>query len=238
MPELLRIRTSHFELSIWCTDVSKRQLALEATLAKRNSHSNQPSNSQPLSALRFSPALEILEWAEAEQSKNTFQAPQDSIELESPLFFENTQYQFEWVFLKPVVTASLNHRSARVNDSFRFAKHRKEMPARLTGTITTANDVGWMRLPLVYECENVTYTSQIAFEVLPTKMDLHHDLPVMYQAIDTTFPLWRFSLVEKTEQDAAKGKQRGHFPLMWLANFNQLRQRFEQGLKIDRKSVV
>ena len=231
MPELLRVQTAHFELSIWSADVSKRQLALDVTLAKRKSLSKSNS-SQSFSALHFSPALEILEWTEAEQSKSTLPTPQDSIQLERPLFFENTQYQFEWVFLKPVDSARLNHRSARVNDSFRFAKHRRAMPARLTGTITTSNDVGWMRLPLVYECESVTYISQIAFEVLPTKMDLHHDLPVMYQAIDTTFPLWRFSLVEKTEQDAAKGKQRGHFPLMWLANFNQLRQRFEQGLKI------
>lgn len=231
MPELLRIQTAHFELSIWSADVSKRQLALDTTLAKRNSHSTTNS-SQPLGVLRFSPALEILEWTEAEQFKSTFPTPQDSIQLERPLFFENTQYQFEWVFLKPVDSAHLNHRSARLNNSFRFIKHRRTMPARLTGTITTGNDVGWMRLPLVYKCENTVYTSQFSFEVLPTKMDLHHDLPVMYQAIDTTLPLWRFSLVEKTEQDAAKGKQRGHFPLMWLANFNQLRQRFEKGLKI------
>jgi hypothetical protein len=46
------------------------------------------------------------------------------------------------------------------------------------------------------------------------------------------YPLWRFSLVEKTEQDAATSQQRGHFPLMWLANFAVLRERFEQGLKV------
>jgi len=54
----------------------------------------------------------------------------------------------------------------------------------------------------------------------------------MYQAIDKVYPLWRFSLVEKTEQDAAISQQRGHFPLMWLANFAALRKRFEQGLKV------
>ena len=51
-------------------------------------------------------------------------------------------------------------------------------------------------------------------------------------AIDKVSPLWRFSLVEKTEQDAATSQQRGHFPLMWLANFAALRARFEQGLKV------
>ncbi len=39
-------------------------------------------------------------------------------------------------------------------------------------------------------------------------------------------------MVEKTEQDAATNQQRGHFPLMWLANFAVLRERFEQGLKV------
>ncbi|WP_244187270.1 DUF2357 domain-containing protein [Vibrio qinghaiensis] len=51
-------------------------------------------------------------------------------------------------------------------------------------------------------------------------------------AIDKVYPLWRFSLVEKTEQDAATSQQRGHFPLMWLANFAALRERFDQGLKV------
>lgn len=54
----------------------------------------------------------------------------------------------------------------------------------------------------------------------------------MTSIIDKAYPLWRFSLVEKTEQDAATSQQRGHFPLMWLANFMALRERFEQGLTV------
>jgi len=106
------------------------------------------------------------------------------------------------------------------------------VPARLTGTINTGNDVGWLRLPLTFELNGKTQTQHIAFEVLPTKMALHQDLPAMYQVIDKVYPLWRFSLVEKTEQDSATSQQRGHFPLMWLANFAALRERFEQGLKV------
>ena len=45
---------------------------------------------------------------------------------------------------------------------------------------------------------------------------------MMHLAIDKVYPLWRFSLVEKTEQDVATSQQRGHFPLMWLANFAAL----------------
>lgn len=156
--------------------------------------------------------------------------------LNSPLFFENTQYQFEWVFFSEVSNARLTHRSQIVNEAFRFAPEVKTargvVPARLTGTINTGNDVGWLRLPLTFELNGKTQTQHIAFEVLPTKMALHQDLPAMYQAIDKVYPLWRFSLVEKTEQDAATSQQRGHFPLMWLANFATLRERFEQGLKV------
>ncbi|MBT0724606.1 DUF2357 domain-containing protein [Rosenbergiella sp. S61] len=156
--------------------------------------------------------------------------------LTSPLFFENTQYQFEWVFFGEVTAACLTHRNQNVNDAFRFSTEMKTVrgvvPARLTGTINTGNDVGWLRLPLFFELNGKTHTQHIAFEVLPTKMALHQDLPTMYQAIDKVYPLWRFSLVEKTEQDAATSQQRGHFPLMWMANFAVLRERFEQGLKV------
>src|SRR5690606_5711751 len=42
----------------------------------------------------------------------------------------------------------------------------------------------------------------------------------------------RFSLAEKTGQDAASSRQRGNFPLLWLAQFSRLREQFEQGLKV------
>lgn len=152
--------------------------------------------------------------------------------LELPLFFENTQYQFEWIFFGEVTDARLVHKSQRITQAFRFAEQRGLVPARLTGTINTGNDVGWLCLPLRYELDRKVHTQHIAFEVLPTKMALHQDLPAMYRAIDAIYPLWRFSMVEKTEQNVTSSKQRGHFPLMWLANFALLRSRFEQALKI------
>lgn len=135
-----------------------------------------------------------------------------------------------------VLVIGLTHRSNSVNEAFRFAPKVESIygvvPARLTGTINTSNDVGWLRLPLMFELDGHSQTQQIAFEVLPTKMALHQDLPTMYAVIDKDYPLWRFSLVEKTEQDAANSRRRGHFPLMWLENFSALRTRFEQGLKV------
>jgi len=247
MPELIRLQTPDFEFSVWANDISQRLSVYQNTMAHRAS----ANHVQPSYELRFAPAAELsnaiepqglvtdsLVKSELDESGLVANglAEHAELTLKSPLFFENTQYQFEWVFFSEVSNARLTHRSQNVNEAFRFAPEVKTtrglVPARLTGTINTCNDVGWLRLPLTFELNGKTQTQHIAFEVLPTKMALHQDLPAMYLAIDKVYPLWRFSLVEKTEQDAATSQQRRHFPLMWLANFAALRGRFEQGLKV------
>jgi hypothetical protein len=252
MPELIRLQTPDFEFSIWANDISQRLRVYQNTVAHRAS----ANDVQPSYELRFAPAAQLSNVIEpqglvadelvqsgldeSDLAENDFVAnglaKHAELTLNSPLFFENTQYQFEWVFFSEVTHARLTHRSQNVNAAFRFAPEVKTargvVPARLTGTINTGNDVGWLRLPLTFEHNGKTQTQHISFEVLPTKMALHQDLPAMYQAIDKVYPLWRFSLVEKTEQDAATSQHRGHFPLMWLANFAALRERFEQGLKV------
>jgi len=252
MPELIRLHTPDFEFSVWANDISQRLSVYQNTMAHRAS----ANDVQPSYELRFAPAAQLSNAIEpqglvadglvqsgldeSDLAENDLVAnglaKHAELTLNSPLFFENTQYQFEWVFFSEVTNARLTHRSQSVNEAFRFAPEVKTargvVPARLTGTINTGNDVGWLCLPLTFELNGKTQTQHIAFEVLPTKMALHQDLPAMYQAIDKVYPLWRFSLVEKTEQDAATSQQRGHFPLMWLANFAALRERFEQGLKV------
>ncbi|EHD7130368.1 DUF2357 domain-containing protein [Vibrio cholerae] len=252
MPELIRLQTPDFEFSVWANDISQRLSVYQNTMAHRVS----ANHTQPSYELRFAPAAQLSNTIELQElvadglvqsgldqsdlSENDLVAnglaKHAELTLNSPLFFENTQYQFEWVFFSEVTNARLTHRSQNVNEAFRFAPEVKTargvVPARLTGTINTGNDVGWLRLPLTFEHNGKTQVQHIAFEVLPTKMALHQDLPAMYQAIDKVYPLWRFSLVEKTEQDAATSQHRGHFPLMWLANFAALRERFEQGLKV------
>ena len=247
MPELIRLQTPDFELSVWANDISQRALVYQTTMANRASLTPETASvdSLPTYQLRFAPEIELLD-IKSEPTDLPVQGAQalhvvapekcTTLTLNTPLFFENTQYQFEWIFFGAVTNARLVHRSQRLSEAFRFAPEMKTtrglIPARLTGTINTGNDVGWLRLPLSFDLDGQTQTQHIAFEVLPTKMALHQDLPSMYRAIDAVYPLWRFSLVEKTEQDAATSKQRGHFPLMWLANFAALRARFEQGLEV------
>lgn len=245
MPELIRLQTPDFEFSVWANDISQRTKVYQNTLANRVSLAANVNvdakHVQPSYEMRFAPAANLSHIIDSQVLIATSLEESDlakhaELTLKSPLFFENTQYQFEWIFLSEVSNVRLTHRNQIVNEAFRFTPEVKTtrgvVPARLTGTINTGNDVGWLRLPLTFELNGKTQTQHIAFEVLPTKMALHQDLPAIYQAIDKVYPLWRFSLVEKTEQDAATSQQRGHFPLMWLANFSTLRERFEQGLKV------
>lgn len=234
MPELVQISTKHFELSIWCKDLSARKSMYQSTLSKRSASNDNDSANGPLE-VRFSPPIEVSEATLFNQTTDRIDAPVASLRLPEPVFFENMQYQFEWVFTDDVCdvdNAYLSHPNILVNQGFRFAPKRRHLPARLTGTISTGNDVGWMRLPLEYSIAGQIHRIELAFEVLPTKMDLHADLPVMYRDIDKTFPLWRFSLSEKTAQDVSRGEHRGYFPLLWLANFGRLRQQLIQGLNV------
>lgn len=232
MPELLRLKTDQFLFTVKAASIENRSRTLSNTLLTRYGADSDVF-------VRIEPAIKLSESPRGfvDGSCSFLHAVEylnhcDQVNLDFPIFFENTLYQIEWIFLQSVQGARLNHRSMTVCDSFIFTPSEDGLSARLTGTINTGNDVGWLRLPLTFELNGKTQTQHIAFEVLPTKMALHQDLPAMYQAIDKVYPLWRFSLVEKTEQDAATSQQRGHFPLMWLANFAALRERFEQGLKV------
>lgn len=155
-----------------------------------------------------------------------------SFELQQPFFFENTDYQFEWLFFADVTDGEIAHRNQSICEPFHFKKGRNGIPARLTGNLNTRNNVGQLRLPLRYKKDGKLITQAFLFDVLPTKMLLHDDLPTMYEAIDSAFPLWRFSLAGQTDQSASKSAHRGSFELMWLASFEALRERFEYSLKV------
>jgi uncharacterized protein len=231
MPELLKLKTPDWELCIWCSDITKRQQAYQRTMAVRGQHENVGCE------LRFSMPvkIEVLD-SPVVDSYPVPPFPENSqvIILGAPIFFENMQYQFEWVFSRSDVSnAATEHKLKGVNDAFRFvaSKAGTDLP-RLTGVINTGNDIGWLRLPWSYESDNRLQRLALSFEVLPVKMDLHSDLPAMYKSIDAEFPLWRFSLAQRTEQSVSRSKSRGNFPLLWLAHFESLRTKFFAGLKI------
>lgn len=229
MPELLKLKTTDWELSIWCRDIKGRQRTYFNTL-------NQRENSNVNWDLHLSPqvSIEHLEILSQPVPTDNSQSRSPRLQCGEPLFFENLNYQFEWTFFAESASASVDnaevcHRLQIVNDNFRFVVSSN---SRLVGALDTGNNVGWFSLPFRYQCQGQWKTATLSFEVLPTKMDLHSDLPAMYRSIDAIYPLWRFSLAEKTQQNVAKNQQRRDFPLLWLAHFQKLREQFMQGLKV------
>lgn len=231
MQILICIETPEWELTISSQSLSARQSTYFNMLTQRGSQA-------PLSTLQILPAISLEKITICgQESVVADNSPLSEVTLPAPLFFENAQYQFEWVFLQEgIEQAFITHALQGVSDAFRFTPKRKHSAASLIGTINTGNDIGQLALPLTYYAKGKETQFKLTLEVLPTKMQLHNDLPAMYHRIDEAFPLWRFSLAEKTEQSAAKSQHRGNFPLLWLAQFKALRTALEVGLKVIANS--
>ncbi|MFA0626638.1 DUF2357 domain-containing protein [Vibrio sp. 10N.222.49.A3] len=231
MQTLICIETPEWELTISSQHLEARQSTYFNMLSQRGVGA-------PLSKLQILPAISLEKITICDQeSVLVDDSPLSEVTLPVPLFFENAQYQFEWVFLQEGIDqAFITHALQGVADAFRFTSKRKHSAASLIGTINTGNDIGQFALPLTYCIKGKEKQFKLILEVLPTKMQLHKDLPAMYHRIDEAFPLWRFSLAEKTEQSADKSQHRGNFPLLWLAQFKALRTSLEEGLKVIANS--
>ncbi|NOQ80336.1 MAG: DUF2357 domain-containing protein [Gammaproteobacteria bacterium] len=217
MPELVAIKTLHFECVIWAKTIDASQQRYVQTMDVRK----KPVKN---SLICFHPAVEI----------------QPSNELlktylcDDTLFFENKLYDIEFVFddsLKNAFTHKIPkvlHRLRSIEEAFHYSPRSHSIRA----SINTANDIGWFRIELQYEFNHKEYTQAIAFEVLPTKIDMSSDVDHMNTVIDQHYPLWRFALAEKTQQQfSAVKKPHPQFLLLWLAQFESLRKEFEKGLK-------
>jgi len=225
MTELIRLETKEWELTVWCSDITRRQRTLSNTLQRRG------LDAIPRSTLRLEQPVEVQSLSVIDKDLNISEGESiNSILLPQALFFENFQYHFEWVFKDKVDEAKLIHKLQAINNSFRFSSRNNTYV--FTGTINTGNDLGWFGLPFIYQTNGQLYKQTVSFEVLPVKMDLYTDLEGMYRAIDSNYPLWRFSLANKTQQSVSKGEGRGYFPLLWLAYFEELRKKMMAGLKV------
>ncbi|MGC6378288.1 DUF2357 domain-containing protein [Bisgaard Taxon 45] len=214
MKEWLSLDCDDFTFTVWSNGVDKRKSVFE----KRDKTASQYviHFSENMGKVKIHcPFLDAPLLLESSQ-----------LELPSPLFFENLQYQFEWAFKFDVEQAEVIHYHRAVNEAFRF-KHRS-----LIGNINTGNDIGWFTLPIRYSVGNKQKEFHIKFEILPTKIDLHRDIPIIYQNIDTEFPLLRFNFLGKTEQQSSESHKRGNFSLFWLAHFKQLREKLVHNIKI------
>jgi hypothetical protein len=220
VPDVLTLKTPYFDLSVWTREIGNAQALLARTHAARNAV-------LPANPLRFNPALQI-EGIELPAGVSLPAQPATELALPEPLFFENKQYEFEFLFRGTARAGapSVVHRLNSIEEGFHYKS------GSLRGSINFGNDIGWFRLGVRYTEDGREVIRYISFEVLPTKMAMVTDLETIHRDIDTYYPLWRFSFVRKTEQELAKShKPHERFALLWLAHFEKLRGDLEKGVK-------
>lgn len=217
MPEVLRIDTDAWKLTVWTKDAAGPRRRLAATLAVRG-------RQLPAAAVRLAPPLTIT------GPEPAFTEPTAELILPEPVFFENRLYEFDFQFPGPLPQPppAILHWRTDVQDAFHLAA------SSLRGSINFGNDIGWFRLGLEYGGGTRQFLS---FEVLPIKMDMAGDFDRISADIDAVYPLWRFSFARKTEQElAASRRPHEHFPLLWLALFKTLRMELEKAVRLICRS--
>jgi predicted component of viral defense system (DUF524 family) len=226
VPDVLTLTTPHFNLTVWSKEINKSQARLAKTLKARS------PGLMAHQSLRFQPALTLTLCLPVIVDMSLPASALQELNFPEVLFFENKLYEFDFQFSAEVETRieaqqpSFLHRSSAVTECFHFSRNC------LRGAVNFGNDVGWFRLGLRYFVQGQERTQYLSFEVLPTKMAMAQDLPLIHQAIDATYPLWRFSFIQKTEQElASSNKPHERFELLWLAHFERLRERLEKGIK-------
>jgi hypothetical protein len=222
VPDVLTLKTAHFELTVWTKDIDKSQDLLIKTHITRGAL-------LPTGLLRFNPAL-IIENVTPTTPLLTVVKPITELVLPNALFFENKQYEFDFLFFKGINTSShspvIIHRLSRIEEGFHYKQNS------LRGSVNFGNDIGWFRLGLRYQITGREVIQYLSFEVQPVKMAMAQDLNIIHSIIDAYYPLWRFSFVQKTDQELAKSrKPHERFALLWLAHFESLRTDLEVGIK-------
>ncbi len=217
MPDLLTLEGAVWSVNVWSRDVAPAQRQLKATLAARGG--TQQYQEVRLNTSGFTPVQPVV------------RMDQTGLTLQETIFFENRSYEFEFTFAKGVQNPRVTHRLNAVQDAFRDI--RVKTSETLRGTINFGNDIGWFRLGLTYQLDGRQQEDHIAFEVLPTKMDMATDLNSINAAIDEVYPLWRFSFAQKTDQELSRSRRpHERFPLLWLALFKSLREELLKQVRI------
>ena len=161
MPELVTIETEKYDFVVWSKDVSRNQKRLEKTLAARGGEVS-------FSRIFLTPAV----WLKGESEEVS------EYDVGQPVFFENKQYDIEFVFHKSLKECFfhnppiIEHRLRSVEEAFHYSTRSNSLRA----TVNTGNDIGWFRFELVYQIEEKQLRQAFSFEVLPTKIDMTTDL--------------------------------------------------------------
>ena len=229
MPDILSIKTPDWELSVWSRNIESRVKTLTNTLKVRDEKVDDS-----LIILKGSILVDEVKVGDSALPLNN--VLENQVLLPEPLFFENLAYEFEFDFEKSVAKdkgqkPQIRHSLSKINDVFHSVDRRGINSLR--GAVNFGNDIGWFRLPLRYWKNDRQIDVSLSFQVLPTKMDLKNDLEAIHSTIDRHYPLWRFALAERTEQDTGtSNKHSDAFPLFWISLFKELQTELNNGIKL------
>lgn len=217
MPDILKINSSFFTLSVWAKDVERAQKRYLKTLAARGC-------SQEIATIKFSPQLKGAVVFEVDNKEKNLQ-DLNEIQLSLPIFFENKSYEFDFSNFDGI-PKEINHTLKSVEDCFRV------VGKSIRGVINFGNDIGWFRLGIVFYQGADEIKQYISFQVYPTKLVMHSDLKEIHKKIDIEYPLWTLSFAKKTEHLFGRVKKsQPRFDIVWLANFSSLRNDLEKAIK-------
>ena len=118
MPELLCLETPDWRLYVWSKDISASQQMLSHTLSFRQ-------KKLPSTLFRFKPILHL---TDLDVRVTEYQAS------DTPLFFENKLYEFDFQFIRPAENKRVRHRLKSVEDAFHVTGQS------IRGSINFGND--------------------------------------------------------------------------------------------------
>jgi hypothetical protein len=217
---LSRIQTEDFELVIRGNRVDQNQSKLQSTLKKRGLETDFQSS------VSFAQPIKVQHTLIDNVFLDYMGIDCETIPFFKHIFFENTQYAFDFVFSNEISNPEITHSLIRINECFYTEKNE------LHGQINFGNEIGSFQLPFSYDQAGKTINQIISFDVWPTKMDIRTDLNAINKELDKAHPLLRFAFARGTEQSFSRSKQKHPpFDVLWIAQFKYLQEETLKGFK-------
>jgi len=145
---------------------------------------------------------------------------------ECPCVFENRQYTL-WI---ETVGCDLVDVAHPVLNDVGMALERNA--SRCFGTLRTGNDIGRFMLLVSTTKDGVSRQDRVWWDVWPLKLDYGCDLKSLTDAVERKYPLWLFRFLAPTDHEAGRSDRlQDRFLLLWLKQFEGLRDRFEKGVR-------
>lgn len=222
MPDVLLLKSHHWELLVWSKDISQPRHNLAASLLDKG-------QSLPLTSVTFCKPTLLTRALSLGVPLVVGAEHSTQLSLESPLFFTDIQYEFELTFneVSPQQThiePFIAHQSRRINELFHFSC-RHNIPI-LRGNLNFNDNVGWFCLPIHYCIDGQMEQLSVGFEVFAPNTSVQTVTPEQPFAIEYFYPMWP-QVLSNEVQHQSHSSLLSAFCYLWLSEFEQLRDKID-----------